>query len=180
MYIYFKTIRCSCCGNYCFGKQGVAASLPVCNNFVISTYCFANSKVNTTFIERFIQFLDCLQTCIKGTLNAACDACTCDNHILTGRVQTKDGAPISEAKIALSETPYKVLAQTDDKGFFKALNVCTDAKQEFVISRDGFVPVKLKATVSSSTAANVKVQLEDAGIQLTYSFVSCRFNSRNN
>ena len=122
-------------------------------------------------MERCIYSLDCLKTCIKGTLNAACDACTCDNHILTGRVQTKNGAPISEAKIALSETPYRVLAQTDDKGFFKALNVCTDAKQEFVISRAGFVPVELKATVSSSTAANVKVKLEDAGIQFAYSLV---------
>ena len=105
-------------------------------------------------------------------MNAVCDACTCDNHILTGRVQTKNSAPLSEAKIALSETPYKVLAQTDDKGFFKALNVCTDVNQEFLISRDGFVSVKLKATVSSSTTANVKVQLEDAGIQFTYFFNS--------
>ena len=123
-------------------------------------------------MKRFIEFLDCLQTCIKGTLNAACDACTCDNHILTGRVQTKNGAPLSEAKIALLETPYRVLAQTDDKGFFKALNVCTDANQDFLVSRDGFVPVKLKATVSSSTTANLKVQLENAGIQFKYSFIN--------
>ena len=73
----------------------------------------------------------------------------------------------------MSETPYKVLAQTDDKGFFKALNVCTDAKQEYLISKAGFVPVKLKATVSSSTAANVNVQLEDAGIQSAYPLVRC-------
>ena len=96
----------------------------------------------------------------------------CDNHILTGRVQTKNGAPLSEAKIALLETPYRVLAQTDDKGFFKALNVCTDANQDFLVSRDGFVPVKLKATVSSSTTANLKVHLENAGIQFKYSFIN--------
>ena len=118
-------------------------------------------------MEQFIQSLDCLQTCIKGRLNAACDACICGNHILTGRVQTKDGAPISDAIIALSETPYRYLALTNAWGFFVAYNVCTDARQELVISRAGFVPLKLTANVWSSTTANVNVQLEDAGIKFT-------------
>ena len=77
-----------------------------------------------------------------------------------------------EANVALSETPYKVLAQTDDRGFFKAFNVCADAKQELLITKAGFVPAKLVATVLTSTTANVKVQLENAGIQFNNSFIN--------
>ena len=107
--------------------------------------------------------LDCRKTCLKGTLNAECDACVCDDHVLTGRVQTTNNAPIAGAKVALSETPYKALARTDEKGFFKALNVCADANQELLISTAGFVPVKTVATVSSPNTANVQVKLQESG-----------------
>ena len=83
--------------------------------------------------------------------------------MLTGRVQTTNNAPIAGAKVALSETPYKALARTDDKGFFKALNVCADATQELLISAAGFVPVKMSATVSTSTSANVLAKLQKSG-----------------
>ena len=110
-----------------------------------------------------IDHQDCRKNCLKGTLNAACDACLCDDHVLTGRVQTAKNAPIAGAKVALSETPYKALARTDDKGFFKALNVCADANQELLISTAGFVPIKTVATISSSKTANVQVKLQESG-----------------
>lgn len=106
-------------------------------------------------------FLDCSKTCVKGTLNAACDACTCDSHVITGRVQSKNGAPISEVSISLAETPYKVLAQTNDRGFFIALNTCTS--EELLFTKVGFVPVKLTAAGLTSTTANVNAKLEIAG-----------------
>ena len=107
--------------------------------------------------------LDCRKTCVKGTLNPACDTCICDDHVLTGRVQTTNNAPIAGAKVAKSETPYKALARTDDKGFFKALNVCADANQELLISAAGFVPVQILAIVSSSNTSNVQVRLQNSG-----------------
>ena len=119
------------------------------------------------FLDDYLQSididLDCRKTCLKGTLNAACDACLCDDHVLTGRVQTTNNAPIAGAKVAFSETPYKALARTDEKGFFKALNVCADANQELLISAAGFVPVKTVATISSSKTANVQVKLQTSG-----------------
>ena len=72
---------------------------------------------------------DCGKVCVKGTLNDNCDACTCGSHVLSGRVQTKKNAPLSEAKISLAETPYRVLTQTNATGFFTAYNVCADANQ---------------------------------------------------
>ena len=124
-------------------------------------------RFNKWFLHDYLQLididLDCSKTCVKGTLNAACDACVCGDHVLTGRVQTVNNAPIAEAKVAFSETPYKALARTDDKGFFKALNVCADANQELLISSTGFVPVKTVATVSSSNTANIQVKLQKSG-----------------
>ncbi|KAJ7388618.1 hypothetical protein OS493_036584 [Desmophyllum pertusum] len=113
-------------------------------------------------MAKLVPNADCSKTCVKGTLNAACDACTCENHVLTGRVQTKNDAPLSEAKISLAETPYNVLAQTNASGFFIAFNVCADANQELLISREGFVPVKIKATIMTSTTASLKAKLDNA------------------
>ncbi|KAJ7388627.1 ADP-ribosylation factor-like protein 13B [Desmophyllum pertusum] len=96
-------------------------------------------------MAKLVPNADCSKICVKGTLNAACDACTCENHVLTGRVQTKNDAPLADAKISLAETPYNVLAQTNASGFFIAFNVCADANQEMLIAREGFVPVKIKA-----------------------------------
>lgn len=108
-------------------------------------------------------FLDCKKVCVKGTLNAKCDACKCEDHVLTGRVLTKNNAPLSEAEISLAETPYNVLAQTNATGFFTAFNVCADANQELFIARKGFVPLKIKATLLTSKTANVKATLKNAG-----------------
>lgn len=62
--------------------------------------------------------LDCSKNCTIGTLNAACDACTCAHHVLTGRILTEGDVPLSEVNISLAETPYNVLAQTNVSGFF--------------------------------------------------------------
>lgn len=83
--------------------------------------------------------------------------------MLTGRVQAKNKAPLSEAEISLAETPYNVLARTNATGFFTAFNVCADVNQELLIAKKGFVPVNVKATILTSTTANVKVTLENAG-----------------
>lgn len=105
---------------------------------------------------------DCNRTCIRGTLNAACDACTCLDHVLTGRVKTQNDAPLTGARISLSMVPYIILAQTNASGFFIAFNVCADVNQELLITKEGFVPVKIKPTVLTSTTAEVKASLETA------------------
>ena len=95
--------------------------------------------------------------------------------MLTGRVQTKNNAPLADAKISLVETPYNVLAQTNASGFFIAFNVCADDSQELLIDREGFVPVKIKATVMTSTTANVKAKLVNAGTWCANFFMNFYF-----
>ncbi|XP_022798209.1 cartilage intermediate layer protein 1-like isoform X1 [Stylophora pistillata] len=104
---------------------------------------------------------DCSQNCTTGTLNAACDACTCDHHVLTGRVVTVDDTPLSEAKISLTGTPYNILAKTNISGHFTALGVCAD-DQELLVTKDGFVPVTQKAVVLTQEKATIIAKMEIA------------------
>ena len=96
-------------------------------------------------------------------MNDECNACASDDHVLTGRILGETSVPLSEANISLAETPYRVLAQTNISGFFTAFNVCTSAKQELFIAKEGFVPMKKNATVMTPTTANVVAMLEIAG-----------------
>lgn len=102
---------------------------------------------------------DCSRNCSTGTLNAACDACICDHHVLTGRVLTVNDAPLSEANISLAETPYNILAQTNISGHFVALNVCANT-QELLVTKAGFVPTRKKANVLTQTTATMTAKLE--------------------
>lgn len=108
---------------------------------------------------------DCSRNCTTGTLNAACDACTCDHHVVTGRVLTINGAPLSEANISLAETPYNVLAQTNISGHFKALGVCFD-EEEMLVTKEGFVPMTRRANVLTPTTATINVKMEIGGTPL--------------
>ncbi|KAJ7375808.1 hypothetical protein OS493_038672 [Desmophyllum pertusum] len=78
-----------------------------------------------------------------------------DPHTTTGPASSLSSmaklVPNADAKISLVETPYNVLAQTNASGFFIAFNVCADDSQELLIGREGFVPVKIKATLMTST-----------------------------
>lgn len=106
--------------------------------------------------------LDCSKNCTIGTLNEACDACTCSHHLLTGRILTEDDVPLSEVNISLAETPYNVLAQTNVSGFFTALGFCA-GQQELLATKAGFVPVTQNATVLTPTTASITLKLEIAG-----------------
>ena len=82
--------------------------------------------------------------------------------MLTGRILSKTNVPLSEANISLAETPYRVLAQTNISGFFSALNICTDARQELFITKAGFVPIKKNMTVLTPTTADLIAMMEIA------------------
>ena len=82
--------------------------------------------------------------------------------MLTGRILTEDGAPLSEVNVSLAETPYNVLVQTNVSGFFTTLGVCA-GQQELLVTKAGFVPVRQKANVLTPTTASITLKLEFAG-----------------
>lgn len=121
----------------------------------------SQKTIGCNSVNEFV-LLDCSKNCTTGTLNEACDACTCSNHLLTGRVLTEDDVPLSEANISLAETPYNVLAQTNVSGFFTVLGVCA-GQQELLVTKAGFVPVTQNATLLTPTTASITLKLEIAG-----------------
>lgn len=82
--------------------------------------------------------------------------------MVTGRVLTINGAPLSEANISLAETPYNALAQTNISGHFKALGVCFD-EEEMLVTKEGFVPMTRRANVLTPTTATINVKMEIGG-----------------
>lgn len=82
--------------------------------------------------------------------------------MVTGRVLTINGAPLSEANISLAETPYNVLAQTNISGHFKALGVCFH-EEEMLVTKEGFVPMTRRANVLTPTTATINVKMEIGG-----------------
>lgn len=121
----------------------------------------SQKTIGCNSVNEFV-LLDCSKNCTTGTLNEACDACTCSHHLLTGRVLTEDDVPLSEVNISLAETPYNVLAQTNVSGFFTVLGVCA-GQQELLVTKAGFVPVTQNATLLTPTTASITLKLEIAG-----------------
>ena len=105
---------------------------------------------------------DCSKTCPFGTLNAACDACVCAHHVLTGRVLTSEGAALSRANISLADAPYNVISQSNVSGHFNVHGVCA-SRQLFLVVRAGFVPLKLNSTQQSASESKLDAKLENAG-----------------
>ncbi|PFX12781.1 Cartilage intermediate layer protein 1 [Stylophora pistillata] len=127
----------------------------------ISASSASSVAADLSVISNLLPNTDCSRNCSIGTLNTACDACTCDHHELTGRVLTDDGAPLSEANISLAETPYNILAQANISGHFSVFGVCA-IKQQLLVTKSGFVPVKLVANVTTPTTATIIAKMEIA------------------
>ena len=61
---------------------------------------------------------DCSRKCERGTLSADCTKCTCEDHIITGKVVDEDGNPIVGAGI-YKYGHYDLLMNTDRLGLYK-------------------------------------------------------------
>ena len=105
---------------------------------------------------------DCNRTCVNGSLNDACDACVCTHHTLTGRVLATEGRPLSKANISLAETPHIVISQSNVSGHFQVSGVCATS-QQFLVTRDKFVPTEVYSKILSKTQSSLEVKLENAG-----------------
>uniref|UniRef100_A0A7M4DV40 Cartilage intermediate layer protein n=1 Tax=Crocodylus porosus TaxID=8502 RepID=A0A7M4DV40_CROPO len=70
----------------------------------------------------------CNITCTMGHVNADCDACMCEDHVLHGMVSLPDGAPATDAAIYLQSKEMKLLTRSDRKGKFWIPGVCPDGK----------------------------------------------------
>jgi hypothetical protein len=105
---------------------------------------------------------DCNKLCETGKLNGACDSCICDDNTLTGKVKNNAGVLLDNATIALIEFPYKILARTSSTGKFILNGMCI-SEDQIIVSRDGYIPQKIRTTKLNPTTSTVTAILKKIG-----------------
>ncbi|KAI8498474.1 hypothetical protein Bbelb_236760 [Branchiostoma belcheri] len=103
---------------------------------------------------------NCSRVCTVGTLNAACDACMCDDHVLDGRVTDTRNAPLDGAEIYLAEKPWEVASTTNSTGRFTLAGACSQGTL-ILVRRGGYFEEYANSTQldgqTSSVAVNMRV-----------------------
>ena len=81
---------------------------------------------------------------------------------MTGVVKDNGGILLNNATIALSEYPFKILARSDMSGKVEVNGMCI-SEDSIIVSRDGYIPQKIKTTKLSSTTARLTAMLKKIG-----------------
>lgn len=95
-----------------------------------------------------------------GRVNADCDACMCEEHILLGSVRSAGGLIATGAAILRAN---KLLTLTDHNGHFRIPGICPDGNTTLTVNVKGHA--SLNAVVPSSTERTsvLTIQLKRAG-----------------
>ncbi|CAH1259363.1 CILP [Branchiostoma lanceolatum] len=101
---------------------------------------------------------DCSRLCAVGTLDAACETCTCDNHVLYGHVTDTRNAPLEGCGVAFAEKPWEVATTTNATGRFVLVGACSQGVV-IVVRRAGFFDEIANTTQVDSTTSSVRVRL---------------------
>eukprot|EP00058_Branchiostoma_floridae_P018789 XP_002604278.1 hypothetical protein BRAFLDRAFT_88567 [Branchiostoma floridae] len=95
---------------------------------------------------------------IVGSLNTACDACTCDNHVLDGHVTDTRNAPLDAAEIYLAEKPWEVASTTNSTGRFTLTGACSQGVL-LLVKRSGYFEEYANSTQLDSETSSVAVKM---------------------
>lgn len=106
----------------------------------------------------------CNLTCSMGRVNAECDACMCEEHLLQGKVSLQDGAPAAGAAVYLQGKATKPLTVAGGNGLFQIPGVCPDGRTVLQIKKANYVTAL--ATVPESARKRLRVFLKRAGKEL--------------
>ena len=61
---------------------------------------------------------DCGRKCARGTLSVDCTTCTCEHHVIQGRVSNAENEPIPDVTL-YKQGYHRPLATTDQSGMFR-------------------------------------------------------------
>lgn len=98
-----------------------------------------------------------------GRVNAECDACMCEDHVLHGMVSLADGAPAAEATVYVQSENLKLLTESDSKGGFRIPGVCPDGKNILKIKKARYATVTVPIPESTKKSSIIHVRLKRAG-----------------
>ncbi|XP_019647718.1 PREDICTED: cartilage intermediate layer protein 1-like [Branchiostoma belcheri] len=105
---------------------------------------------------------NCSRVCTVGTLNAACDACMCDNHVLDGSVTDTRNAPLDGAEIYLAEKPWEVASTTNSTGRFALAGACSQGTL-ILVRRGGYFEEYANSTQLGNETSSVAVKMRVMG-----------------
>lgn len=95
-----------------------------------------------------------------GRVNAECDLCMCEEHILLGSVRGAGGLTAEGATILRSG---KLLTLTDHNGHFRIPGICPDGNTTLTVSLQGHATLSVTVPHSSERTSVLSVQLKRTG-----------------
>ncbi|XP_028291089.1 cartilage intermediate layer protein 1 [Gouania willdenowi] len=101
----------------------------------------------------------CGLQCVMGKVNADCDACMCEQHILLGSVRSAGGLTAEGAAILRSD---KLLTLTDHNGHFRVPGICPDGNTTLTVSLRGHATLNVVVPSSNEHTSVLSVQLKRA------------------
>lgn len=95
-----------------------------------------------------------------GRVNAECDACMCEEHILLGSVRGAGGLTAEGATILRYG---KLLTLTDHNGHFRIPGICPDGNTTLTVSLQGHVTLNVVVPNSTERTSVLSVHLKRTG-----------------
>lgn len=95
-----------------------------------------------------------------GRVNAECDACMCEEHILLGSVRGAGGLTAEGAAILRFG---KLLTLTDHNGHFRIPGICPDGNTTLTVSLQGHATLSIMVPHSAEHTSVLSVQMKRAG-----------------
>lgn len=106
----------------------------------------------------------CSLQCVIGRVNAECDSCMCQDHLVLGSVRSAGGLSAPGAAVLLStlSSNPKLLTLTDHNGHFRVPGLCPDGNTTITVSLKEHVPRAVTVGPSSEPTSVLSVQLARA------------------
>lgn len=95
-----------------------------------------------------------------GRVNAECDTCMCEEHIVLGSVRGAGGLTAEGAAILRNG---KVLTLTDHNGHFRIPGICPDGNTTLTVSLQGHATINAVVPNSAEHTSVLSVQLKREG-----------------
>lgn len=172
--VQLRSRSCQSHSSLCMGPkvEGKECQGPECPELGRSEVCFCamgsipgkiwKTQCNdpTDDEPHLILLLECHLQCTRGRVNAECDACMCEDHILLGSVRGAGGLTAVGAAILRSA---KLLTITDHNGHFRVPGICPDGNTTLTVNLQGHAALSVAVPFSTEHTSVLSVQLKRTG-----------------
>ncbi|KAG5848797.1 hypothetical protein ANANG_G00103240 [Anguilla anguilla] len=105
----------------------------------------------------------CSMRCETGRVNADCDACMCEDHLLLGSVRSAGGLPAPGASLFRPGVAPKLLTVADHNGHFQIPGICPDGNSTLLVRLPKHAPLSVTVPRSAERTSVLHVKLDRAG-----------------